>query len=76
MLYLALWVINLNFMSLSVNADVIALKNNCSDPTDMNKEGDRKIRCSALISLLFSTTIIFLIEYRNYVDVDFKIYGL
>ena len=46
-------------MSLSVNANVIALTNNCSDPTDMNGEEDRKIRCSALILLLFAATIFF-----------------
>ena len=30
--------INLNFMSLSVNANVAVLRNNCSDPTDVKGE--------------------------------------
>lgn len=46
-------------MSLSVNANVRALKNNCSNPTDINGEGGRKIRCSALVLLLFSATLFF-----------------
>lgn len=28
----------LNFMSLGVNANVTALRNNCSDPTDVKEE--------------------------------------
>lgn len=46
-------------MSLSVNANVVALTNSCSDPTDMNGEEDRKIRCSALVLLLFAAMIFF-----------------
>lgn len=46
-------------MSLGVNANVRALTNNCSDPTDVNGEEDRKIRCSALVLLLLAATIFF-----------------
>lgn len=49
-------------MSLDVKANVIALTNNCSDPTHVNGEEDRKIRCSALVLLLFAATVFVLLN--------------
>lgn len=48
----------------SVNTNVTALRNNCSDPIDKKEEWDRKIRCSSFILLLSLATMLFSLSMK------------